>query len=403
MADLIAIILAGGRATRLKTGLPKPWHRVCGRPLVEYALDAAADAARVAVLGPEPPEPLAAVVGGRAVLVPADESVSAGIERALAQLPEASDVLLLPCDHPQLTSSHVRALLAHHAASGAQATALCVGGVGVGAYVASREAVLSLRPDAAPESLFPAPHVCDLPGEPLVDVNTRADLARAERLLRLAVAERLMAEGVTILDPGHTYVDATVRVGMDTVIYPGSLLEGHTEIGERCTIGPHAHLIDCIAEDEVRIEASVVRESRLRRGVAVGPYAQIRPGCDVGEGTKVGDFVELKNAQIGPHVSIAHLSYVGDASVGAHVNIGAGVITCNYDGFRKNRTEIGDHAFIGSNSVLIAPVTVGPGAYVAAHSAINQEVPPDALGIARSRQEVKPDWARRRRESRGKA
>ncbi|NLC57242.1 MAG: NTP transferase domain-containing protein [Armatimonadetes bacterium] len=404
MADAVAIILADGPATRLKTALPKALHRAGGRALLEYALDAATGSGvrAVAVLGPAEAEALAALTAERATYVPGGESLAAGIQRALAQLPPAPTVLLLPCDHPQLTAAHLQALLTFHQGAGSGASTLSIGGAPVGAYAVAREALLALSPEATPEALLPAARVYSLAGQPLIDVDTRADLARAERLLRRATLERLMDEGVTILDPESTFIDAGVRVGMDTVIYPWTLLEGRTEIGQRCTIGPHAHLIHCVTGDEVTIEAAVIRESRLGHRVAVGPYAQLRPGCDVGEGTKLGDFVELKNAQVGAHVSIAHLAYVGDAEVGDHANIGAGVITCNFDGFEKHRTTIGAHAFVGSNSVLIAPVTIGPGAYVAAHSAIPQEVPADALGIARSRQENKPDWARRRRESRGK-
>ena len=162
------------------------------------------------------------------------------------------------------------------------------------------------------------------------------------------------------------------------------------------------HLVNCVLDDDIAVEASVLRDSRLAKEARVGPFAHLRPGSAVGAGTKIGDYVELKNAQVGAGVSIAHLAYVGDATVGDRANIGAGVITCNFDGIRKNRTTIGDDAFIGSNSVLIAPVTIGSGAYLAAHSSINEEVPADALGIARSRQENKPDWARRRRESKQK-
>lgn len=402
MADGVGLILAAGESTRLRTALPKPLHRVCGRALLEYALDAAADLAAVAVLAPADAAPLAALCGERARCIPGEPSLSDGITRALAELPDRGPLLLIPADLPQLEARHLQALLEAHHATGAEATTLIVGGMPTGVFAVRRAAVARLETAATPDTLFPAAGRCELPGEPLIDVNTRRDLARAEKALRRGVVERLMDEGVTFLDPDNTFVDAWVRVGRDTILYPWTLLEGATEIGERCVIGPHSHLIDCTLEEDVAVEAVLMRDSHLGRGVRVGPFAHLRPGSRVGEGTKIGDFVELKNARLGAHVSVAHLAYLGDAEVGDHVNIGAGVITCNYDGVRKHETHIGAGAFIGSNSVLLAPVSIGAGAYVAAHSAINQDVPGDALAIARARQENKPEWARRRRESQKK-
>ena len=399
MADVVAVILAAGPATRLKSDSPKALHRVCGQALLEYALDgtAAAGLAGGAVGVPPDAAGLTALAGQRAVCVPGGGDAADAVHRALGLLPPADDLLILPCDLPQLQAVHLQALLSVHRESDSPFTLLVVGGVPTGVYAVRREAAV----EAARAALDPqdgGAGRCELPGDPLVDVNTRADLARAGKAIRQAVAERLMDGGVTFIDPDNTYVDAGVRVGRDTILYPGTFLEGRTEIGCACTIGPNARLANCILGDAVTVEASVIRESRLGPRVHVGPYAQVRPGCDVGEGTKLGDFVELKNARVGARVSIAHLAYVGDAIVGDRANIGAGVITCNYDGFRKNQTVIGEGAFVGSNSVLIAPVTVGPGAYVAANSTITQDVPADALGIGRARQENKEEWARRRRE-----
>jgi bifunctional UDP-N-acetylglucosamine pyrophosphorylase/glucosamine-1-phosphate N-acetyltransferase len=310
--------------------------------------------------------------------------------------------LFLPCDLPQLEACHLAALLEAHSASDAPASTLHIAGTATGVFAARREAAAALHPAADPHTLFPHARPVALPGAPLIDVNTRADLARAEKALRREIIERLMEEGVTFLDPEHTYIHAGVRIGRDTVVYPGTILEGATALGRRCVIGPYTHLVDTVVGDEAEIRAATVRECRLGDRVRIGPFANLRPGCEVGEGAKVGTFVEMKNARVGAHVSAAHLAYLGDADVGDGVNIGAGVITCNYDGKRKHRTTIGPGAFVGSNSVLIAPVTVGAGAYVAAHSAINQDVPADALGIARSRQENKEGWAARRRQERGK-
>lgn len=404
MADAVGVILAAGPSTRMKTGTPKPLHRVCGRTLLEYALEAVADfgVAATAVVAPVDAEAMAVLAGDRARVVPAGDTIAASIRAALAELPVADPVLVLPADLPQLRAHHLKSLLDCHVAEAADATLLVIGGMPAGVYALRRRTALSLDPAASLDALIAEVDTCNVAGEPVVDVDTRADLACAEKAMRREVVIRLMDEGVTFIDPESAFVDAGVRIGRDTVVYPWTMIEGQTEIGCRCTIGPHSHLVNCVLGNDVAVEASVLRDSRLADAVRVGPFAHLRPGSEVGVGTKIGDYVELKNAQVGAGVSIAHLAYVGDATVGDRANIGAGVITCNFDGIRKNRTTIGEDAFVGSNSVLIAPVTVGPGAYVAAHSSINQEVPADALGIARSRQENKPEWARRRRESRQK-
>lgn len=404
MADAVAVILAAGQAARMKTNLPKPLHRVSGRTLLEYALDVVVGAgiADAAVVAPRESSQFEAIVDGRVACVPGGKGIVPDTQAALAKLPDADTVLLVPCDLPQLRPDHLQALLGFHRNAAADATALVVGGSLTDVMAARRTLLAGLDPEVPPEELFPDARACELAGEPLINIDTRADLVRAEKALRRMAAERLLNDGVTIVDPDNTYIDLSVEIGLDTVVYPWTIIEGKTVIGERCVIGPHAHLINCTIGDDVAIEAAVARESRIRSSVRVGPYAQIRPGCDVGEGTKIGDFVELKNARLGRSVSVAHLAYVGDAEIGDRANIGAGVITCNYDGFRKHRTTVGANAFIGSNSVLIAPVEVGAGAYVAANSAINQDVPADALGIARARQENKLEWARRKREARRK-
>lgn len=402
MAEMVAVVLAAGDASRLRTAVLKALHRVGGKALIDYALEALAalKPAATAVVGPADPTALSEALADRALVVPGAASAGMGLQRALAQLPQAATVLVLPCDLPQLTAEQLQALLGFQ--KQATAATLVVGGVPTGVYAVPWAQAMAVDPDAPAEALFPQAQACPVDDQPLIDVNTRAELARADKAVRRAIAERLMDAGVTILDPDNTYIDATVQVGQDTIIYPWTVIEGETQIGCGCTVGPHAHLMSCRIGDAVTIESAVIRESAIGRGVRVGPFANMRPGCQVDEGAKVGDFVELKNSHIGARTAVAHLAYIGDADIGAHVNIGAGVITCNYDGVHKHRTVVGDNAFIGSNSVLIAPVEVGAGAYVAAHSAINVEVPADALGIARSRQENKEDWARRRRKAQGK-
>ena len=219
------------------------------------------------------------------------------------------------------------------------------------------------------------------PPDEIRGINSRTELAEVSGIVRQSKNEELMAAGVTIEDPATTYVDADVVVGADTVIHPSVMLEGRTTIGGRCEL--HAVIIG----------------SLLASGTTVGPFAHLRPGSDVKAGARIGNFVELKKTVLGAGSKANHLSYLGDTTIGENVNVGAGTITCNYDGSQKHRTVVEDGVFIGSGVQLIAPVTVGRGAYVASGSAVTDDVPPGALGIARSRQENKAGWVKKRKGS----
>ena len=230
-------------------------------------------------------------------------------------------------------------------------------------------------------------------------VNSRTELAEVSRLVRQKKNEELMAAGVTLVDPAATYIDPDVEIGADTVIHPGVIIEGRTRIGAACEIHAHVTITDTEIGDNVTIKSfSVITSSRIDAGAQLGPFAHLRPETVVGEGARIGNFVELKKTTLGPHSKANHLSYLGDATIGTKVNVGAGTITCNYDGEHKHETVIEDGAFIGSDSQLIAPVRVGKGAYVAAGSSITQDVPAGALGIARGRQSVVNGWVERRKQ-----
>ena len=199
------------------------------------------------------------------------------------------------------------------------------------------------------------------------------------------------------MDPANTYVGPAVTVGEGTTLLPGTTLYGRTRIGRDCTLGPNTMIRDCELGDAVTVNSSQLNESVVEDGVVIGPFAYIRPHCLLMKKAKIGDFVELKNSTIGEGTKINHLTYVGDTDAGAHINFGCGTVTVNYDGSKKFRTTIGDGAFIGCNTNLVAPVTIGEGAYTAAGSTITEDVPPDSLAIARERQTVKKNWAKRRR------
>lgn len=235
--------------------------------------------------------------------------------------------------------------------------------------------------------------------ENFVGVNDRFEMAQAVKSLRLRKIRKLCLEGVTIVDPSSSWIEQEVEVGRDTVIHPSAVLEGKTSIGKECSIGPFVHVRGSQIGDEVKImTSSVIEESRLENEVQVGPFSHLRPGTLLQAGARVGNYVELKNTRLGRRSKALHLSYLGDSEIGEEVNVGAGTITCNYDGVKKYKTVIEDGAFIGSGTQLVAPLKVGKGAYIGAGSTITKNVSPDSLAVARSRQVEKSGWARRKKK-----
>jgi bifunctional UDP-N-acetylglucosamine pyrophosphorylase/glucosamine-1-phosphate N-acetyltransferase len=228
--------------------------------------------------------------------------------------------------------------------------------------------------------------------EETLGVNDRIALSQAEDIMKKRINQKHMMNGVTLIDPNNTYISADAVIGSDTIIYPGTVIEGETTIGSDCVIGPHTTLKDSEVGNGTAIRQSTVHDSRIGNDVAIGPFAHIRPDSVIGNDVRVGNFVEIKKSIFGDGSKASHLSYIGDAEVGTDVNLGCGSITVNYDGENKFKTVIGDGAFIGCNSNLVAPVTVGEGAYVAAGSTITDNVPAKALSIARARQVNKQDY-----------
>ena len=457
MTHTHVLVLAAGKGTRMKSALPKVLHRVAGRPMLGYVLDAASSLRpeSVTLIVGHGGDEVAALVKPEARVRCVTQEPQLGTAHAVLQaegaLREATGTLiLLSGDVPLLSPRTLHALLAAHTAEGAAATiltALVDRPEGYGRIVRDQGGAIARiveERDASAEEraireintgvyafdlavLFSAlrgiacsnsqgeyyltdlvsvfrkagRHVATAPvGDPreILGVNSRADLARVGGIVRQQVNEALMAAGVTLVDPATTYIDAGVTVGTDTVIHPNVYLAGRTQVGAHCEILPNVQLVDAVVGDHVVINSfTVITESTVASGVRIGPFAHLRPGTQVREGAHIGNFVELKNTVFGEGSKASHLSYLGDATIGAGVNIGAGTITCNYDGVNKNRTVIGDGAFIGSDSQLVAPVTIGDGAYVAAGSSIVKDVPPGALGIARSRQANIEGWVQKKR------
>ena len=452
---LSVVVLAAGEGKRFRSAVPKPLHPVAGRPLLWHVLAAAgplkADRT-VVVVGAGADQVGAAVEGfdlGPVEL--AAQASQRGTGDALAAacplLEGGGDVLVLSGDTPLVSTALLERLLdAHRSARAAVTLATSTlqdpagygrvlrdpGGtvtgiveerdasatqrelreVSVGMYVFRRPALDGLAelrpdndqgeyylPDLVPRVLAGGGRVAtaEAPEEEARGVNDRIELAAAEALLRRRLLERLMLGGVTVTDPATTYVDADVEVGQDTVLAPLTFLEAGTRVGSRCRLGPNVRLVGCTVGDDATVAQAVAVDATIGPRVAVGPFASLRPGTQLAEGSKAGTFVEVKNSTVGPGSKVPHLSYVGDADIGAGANVGAGTVFVNYDGVRKHRTVVGDGAFIGSDTMLVAPVTVGSGAQTAAGSTITKDVPPDALAIERSDQRTIEGWAARRR------
>jgi bifunctional UDP-N-acetylglucosamine pyrophosphorylase/glucosamine-1-phosphate N-acetyltransferase len=450
------VILAAGQGTRMKSQLPKVLHPIGGRAMVEYVLDAAAAVApaTVTVIVGHAGASVRERLAGRGGLEFAVQEPQLGTAHALQQAEpllagKTGTVILLSGDVPLLTGKTLQALLETHGRAGAAATVVTAiverpYGYGRIVRVDGQIARIVEERDASPAErqireinsgiyAFDLPPLFDalrgiasqnaqgefyltdlvgiyrrrkVPVETLVvdnpeeirGINSRTELAEVGTLVRQKKNEELMAAGVTIVDPATTYIDPRVEIGADTVIHPGVVIEGPTRIGRACEIQAHVRIADSDLGDHVSINSfCVIVESRIANGAAVGPFAHLRPASDVGEGARIGNFVELKKTSLGAKSKVNHLSYLGDATVGANVNVGAGTITCNFDGEKKHQTIIEDGAFIGSDSQLVAPVRIGKGAYVGAGSSITQDVPAGALGIARARQANVEGWAERKK------
>lgn len=232
----------------------------------------------------------------------------------------------------------------------------------------------------------------------ILGVNSREQLAQATAIMKQRINRKHMDNGVTLIDPHHTYIDPEVEIGQDTVIEPGCIIEGNTSIGENCIIGYNTKIRNCKVGNNVAIESSMLIDSQIDEGCHIGPFAYIRPNSHIGAKVKIGDFVEIKNATIGEGTKVSHLTYIGDADVGCDVNFGCGTVVVNYDGEKKYRTTIKDHAFIGCNTNLVSPVVIEENVYTAAGSTITQDVPKNSLAIARARQEIKPEWVTKKRQ-----
>ncbi|MFB5190488.1 bifunctional UDP-N-acetylglucosamine diphosphorylase/glucosamine-1-phosphate N-acetyltransferase GlmU [Alicyclobacillus fastidiosus] len=446
-----AIVLAAGHGSRMKSKRHKVLHEVCGKPMISHILDTLEEIglSQVIVVVGQQREKVMEAVSGRADIAVQEEQLGTGdaVRAALSQVrPDAESVVVLYGDAPLIRAGTLNKLFAQREEAGAAVGILTADvddptGLGrvfvdeagfvsriveekdatpeerlhtvvnTGMYVydagALRESVQQLRPDNAQHEYYLTDTIAILrhggqPAIPVVvddvdeiaSVNDRLQLARVEQLCRRRIVEHWLREGVTMVDPDSTYIDANVRLSSDVTLLPGTILMGDTSIGAFSVVGPNARLTNVTVGERATVQYSVAVDSRIGDDSQVGPFAYLRPGSDVGKRVKVGDFVEVKNSRIGDDTKVSHLTYVGDADIGADVNVGCGVITVNYDGERKHRTVVGDHSFVGSNVNLIAPVNVGEGSYIVAGTTVTEDVGDDAFVIGRVPQVTKPNYVR---------
>ncbi|MGB7587166.1 MAG: bifunctional UDP-N-acetylglucosamine diphosphorylase/glucosamine-1-phosphate N-acetyltransferase GlmU [Solirubrobacterales bacterium] len=454
MSSPLVLVMAAGEGTRMRSSLPKMLHPVCGRPMVAWPILAArqAGAGRVAAIVSPERDISAGLPEGVEVVLQRNADGTGGALRAAVELIREAEIgIVLSGDHPLISARVIAEVLATHERSGAAITVTTAVLEEPGSYgrvvrddAGDLERIVEAKGpgDATPEELairevnagtyaFSGPPLADAlerigndnaQGEyylgdvlPLLrdaglrvathtapddtvmlGVNTRVELAKAEAEARRRILEGHMLAGVTIVDPGSTWIDVDVAIGPDARIEPGTSLRGHTEVGARSIVGPLTTLIDTRIGEEVAIRHSYLVECDVLDRCSVGPFSYLRPETALKEGAKAGAFVEIKNSQIGEGAKVPHLSYVGDADIGARTNLGAGTVTANYDGFRKHRTVIGEDVRLGVDTMLIAPVEVGDAAYTGAGAVIKDDVPKGALAVSDNDQRNITGYAERR-------
>lgn len=444
--SITSIILAAGEGKRMYSKVPKVLHKVCGAPMVEHVVNCArklGDEEPVVVIGHGADQVRKAISGVKFVMQEKQLGTGHAVMQAEKYITDG-DVLILYGDTPLLRAEMLMEMYEAHRKEGYSATILTSDfedptGYGrivrnsmnlVDAIIEEKDADSSIRlikeinsgiyffrGEELREALKQLNnnnaqgeyYLTDVIGimrdkglkigawkidtaEDIMGVNNRYQLSVANEIMRNRINRKHMLEGVTLIDPVNTYIEASVSIERDVTIYPGCILEGSTIIGEDSVIGPNTRIKDSLIGKGVTVQNSIVLESAIGEGTSVGPFAYIRPGNKIGKHARIGDFVEMKNSNFGDYSKASHLTYVGDGDVGSNVNLGCGVVFVNYDGKNKHRTFVGDNAFIGCNVNLIAPVTVEPNTYVAAGTTVTKDVPQGSLAIGRVRQENKEGW-----------
>ncbi|MBS4534678.1 bifunctional UDP-N-acetylglucosamine diphosphorylase/glucosamine-1-phosphate N-acetyltransferase GlmU [Clostridium sp. D2Q-14] len=454
---ILSVILAAGEGTRMKSNIPKAAHKVCGKSMVNHVINAARDAScekNIVIVGHGKEKVISSVEGNDVEFVtqPVGDDMPYGTGYAVMQAKEyISDedkVLILTGDTPLIEGDTLKELVDYGTNNNLDAIVLTAkfkdstgygrikrnekgnilgiiehkdaseneldikeinSGIFLFSGKALKEALENLTNDNSQNEYYITDTIeilnrkgYNVGGYLLKDnkeisgVNSKVQLAEAEKIMRDKINIEHMLKGVTLINPENTYIEKGVIIGRDTIIYPGAIIKGSTKIGDNCIIEGNSDIKDCIIGDRVNIKSSTLIESKVDDDTKVGPNAYLRPNSVIGKSVKIGDFVEVKNSKIGNGSKASHLSYIGDAEIGENVNIGCGVVFVNYDGEKKHRTIVGDNAFIGSNSNLVAPVIIRDNGYIAAGSTITHEVKEGDLSIGRARQINKPGWVFRK-------
>ncbi len=454
-----SIILAAGEGTRMKSDIPKGLHKICGKHMIDCVIESAENAGiseNILVVGHKKEEMIKATKkeNVKHVVQPMGEGVPYGTGFAVMQaknyIGEDDCIIILYGDTPLITKDTLEKLIYFHKNGEYTATVLTTefdDPTGYGRIIKDKnDNIMAIveEKDANKEQknikeinsgiycfsgkqlifalnnldnnntqneyyITDAIEILNNKGfkigcykidddTEIFGVNSKVQLAQAELIMRQRINEKIMLSGVTLVDPNNTYIQSTVKIGRDTIVYPGAIIEGNTQIGEKCFIGHNCRIIDSEIGNNIEIQSSTIIESKVNDNTKIGPYAYLRPNSVIGKNVKIGDFVEIKNSIFGDFSKASHLAYIGDAEVGSNVNIGCGVVFVNYDGKNKYKTIVEDNAFVGSNSNLIAPVVVKRNGYVAAGSTITDEVPNGALSIARARQVNKEGWIKKKKK-----
>jgi len=449
--NLAVVILAAGEGTRMKSSLPKVLHKICGKPIISYVLKTVRELnpTKIIVVVGHQSDMVTKSVGEKVEVVVQENQLGTGhavlaAEQSLNE--HEGDILVLSGDSPLIRTRTLLKLIKLRGETGAAAvlTAKLKNPDGYGRIIRRGEEIIDIveEKDTTPDEIkidevnsgiycFAGGELFGSLGEATNDneqgeyyltdvigilknkgkkivsmvaedeseilgINSRKQQAEADKIMRGRIIDRLMDGGVTFIDPGLVFIEPDVVVGKDTIVYPLTFLEGETLIGEGCEIGPSAKLVDTTVGKNVKIQNSIIRESVIEDEANLGPFCSLRKGTRIGRGVKIGTFVEVKKSEIGANAKVPHLSYMGDAVVGENVNIGAGSITCNYDGVKKHKTVIEDDVFIGSDTMLVAPLRIHKGAMTGAGSTIAHDVPAGSLAIERSKQETIENYVKKK-------